>query len=83
MVIALIGGQLAENKDDVKRNPGRWDYYLNMLEKHDYGYVKPWHLNTVLYKYKIISKVLVVKVCEENLNIFSVQLFWGRIFLWQ
>ena len=41
MVIALIGGQLAENKDDVQRNPGRWDYYLHMLERHEYGYVKP------------------------------------------
>ena len=41
MVIALIGGQLAENKDDVQRNPGRWDYYLDMLARHEYGYVKP------------------------------------------
>lgn len=40
MVIALIGGQLAENKDDVQHNPGRWDYYLNMLVKHEYGNIK-------------------------------------------
>jgi hypothetical protein len=39
MVIALIGAQLAENKDDVQRNPGRWDYYLAMLARREYGYV--------------------------------------------
>jgi hypothetical protein len=39
MVIALIGAQLADNKDDVQRNPGRWDYYLDTLTKRDYEYV--------------------------------------------
>lgn len=75
MVIALIGGQLAENKDDVQRNHGRWDYYLDMLAKHEYGYVKPWHVNTVLYKYPLISKVFVVKFIkayEENLSIINI-----------
>ena len=47
MVIALIGGQLAENKDDAQRNPGRWDYYLAMLARHEYGYVK--HGILILY----------------------------------
>ncbi|XP_069696583.1 apoptotic protease-activating factor 1-like isoform X2 [Periplaneta americana] len=37
MVIALIGAQLAENKDDVQRNPGRWEFYLDKLTRHDYG----------------------------------------------
>jgi hypothetical protein len=41
MVIALIGAQLAENKDDVLRNPGRWDYYLDTLARREYGYVNP------------------------------------------
>jgi hypothetical protein len=41
MVIALIGGQLADKKDDVQRNPGRWDHYIRMLERHEFGYVKP------------------------------------------
>jgi hypothetical protein len=39
MVIALIGAQLADNKEDVQRNPGRWDYYLDTLTKRDYEYV--------------------------------------------
>jgi hypothetical protein len=38
MVIALIGAQLAENKDDVQRNPGRWDNYLDTLMRRDFGY---------------------------------------------
>jgi hypothetical protein len=41
MVIALIGAQLAENKDDAQRNPGRWKYYLDKLMRRDYGYVIP------------------------------------------
>jgi len=56
MVIALIGGQLAENKDDVQRNPGRWDYYLDILARHEYGYVKPGML--ILY---YTNKKLLVK----------------------
>lgn len=40
MVIALIGAQLAENRDDVQRNLGRWNYYRDTLMRHDYGYVK-------------------------------------------
>jgi hypothetical protein len=39
MVIALIGAQLADNKDDVQRNTGRWNYYLDTLTRRDYGYV--------------------------------------------
>jgi hypothetical protein len=41
MVIALIGAQLADNKDDVVHNPGRWNYYVDMLAKREFGYVKP------------------------------------------
>ncbi|KAJ9575329.1 hypothetical protein L9F63_025721, partial [Diploptera punctata] len=40
MVIALIGAQLAQNRDDVQRNMGRWDYYIDKLTKRDYGIIK-------------------------------------------
>jgi len=56
MVIALIGGQLAENKDDVQRNPGRWDYYLDMLARHEYGYVKPGMLILYYTNIKLLVK---------------------------
>jgi hypothetical protein len=56
MVIALIGGQLAENKDDVQRNPGRWDYYLDKLVRHEYGYVKPGMLILYYTNTKLLLK---------------------------
>ena len=37
MVIALIGAQLGQYRDDVKRNTGRWDYYVDKLTKRDFG----------------------------------------------
>jgi hypothetical protein len=56
MVIALIGAQLADNKDDVQRNPGRWDYYLEMLERREYGYVKPGILLLYYTNIKLLVK---------------------------
>jgi hypothetical protein len=75
MVIALIGGQLAENKDDVQRNPGRWDYYLDMLARPEYGYVKPGILILYYTYIKLLVKCSIVKfigVYEENSNIINV-----------
>ncbi|GLG98574.1 Transcription initiation factor TFIID subunit 5 [Gryllus bimaculatus] len=40
MILALIAGQLEDNKNDVIRTGGRWDYYVNMLSQKNFGKVR-------------------------------------------